>query len=168
MSAFDKFEEYKLFVEDTARFSERRQTVNNLHVAVNSLLLSAVAFLVKDVGFAPLWRALVALPLLAAGIVICLQWDRLIIKYKKLVGFRIDQLRVMENLPEMTGCHRMYHAEDILYPRDKHDQPIPGQGLNFSDRERWLPCVFLIVYGLFLVGLVVALLAAPEWLAPAL
>jgi hypothetical protein len=28
-SSFDKFDEYKLFVEDTARFSERRQTVNN-------------------------------------------------------------------------------------------------------------------------------------------
>jgi len=37
----DKFEEYKLFVEDTARFTDRRQTVNNIYVAVNSIILGA-------------------------------------------------------------------------------------------------------------------------------
>jgi len=30
----DKFEEYKLFVEDTARFTDRRQTVNNIYVVL--------------------------------------------------------------------------------------------------------------------------------------
>ena len=38
----DKFEEYKLFVEDTARFTDRRQTVSNIYVAVNSIILSAI------------------------------------------------------------------------------------------------------------------------------
>ena len=38
MAEFDKFEEYKLFVDDTARFTERRQTVSNIYVGVNSLL----------------------------------------------------------------------------------------------------------------------------------
>jgi hypothetical protein len=44
----DAFEEYKLFVEDTARFTDRRQTVTNICVTINSVLLSAVALLVKD------------------------------------------------------------------------------------------------------------------------
>jgi hypothetical protein len=39
MSAFDKFEEYKLFIEDTARFSERRQTVTKTYITVNSAIL---------------------------------------------------------------------------------------------------------------------------------
>jgi hypothetical protein len=50
LDSFDVFEEYKLFVEDTARFTERRQTVNNTYVAVNSIILSAIALLVKDVS----------------------------------------------------------------------------------------------------------------------
>jgi len=162
----DKFEEYKLFVEDTARFSERRQTVANIYVAVNSLLLSAIAFLVKDAGLVPVWRGYVSFLLLGAGIIICMQWYQLIIKYKELVRFRINQLREIENDPAMAGCHCMYHREDELYPRDEHDQPIPGQGLNITDLERWLPWTFLIVYGLFLIGLVVVLAFAPSWLTP--
>ena len=38
MSEFNKFEEYKLFVEDTARLSDRRQTISNIYVTVNSIL----------------------------------------------------------------------------------------------------------------------------------
>jgi hypothetical protein len=161
MSGVNKFEEYKLFVEDTARFTDRRQTVSNIYVAVNSIILSAIAFLTKDAGFVPVWRACVVMLVLAAGIVICLQWDQLILKYKRLVGFRINQLRALEDTPEMVGCCRMYYAEDELYPRDKYNQPIPGEGLNFSDRERWLPRVFIAVYALFLLGFVAVLLAAP-------
>ncbi|MFQ5706653.1 MAG: hypothetical protein ACE5HO_04340 [bacterium] len=154
----DKFEEYKLFVEDTARFSERRQTVSNIYVAVNAIILSAIAFLAKDAGLVPLWRAFVIVLVLAAGIVICLQWDRLIYKYKLLVGFRINQLRKIEEHEEMANCHKMFHAEDALYARDSEGQPIPGESLNISDRERWLPRVFIIVYALFFIGFASVLL----------
>jgi hypothetical protein len=153
-SSFDKFDEYKLFVEDTARFSERRQTVNNIYVAVNSIILSAIALLVKDVGAKSSWRALIVLPVLVAGIVICLQWKRIILKYKRLVGFRVEELRAMEELQRMRHSHRMYHAEDALYPRDEQGELIPRQGLNFSDREQWLPRIFIGLYALFLVGIV--------------
>lgn len=162
----NKFEEYKLFVEDTARFSERRQTVTSTYVAVNSLLLMATAFLVKDAGLKPVWRGYVSIFLLVTGIVFCLQWERMINKYKRLVAFRIDQLREMEKDPAMAGSHQMYHKEDMLYPRDAQGKPIPGQGLNISDRERWLPWTFIIVYALFLLGLGGVLTFAPAWLTP--
>src|SRR5215211_8135747 len=99
MSHVNKLQEYKLFVEDTARFSERRQKVGSTYVAVNSIILSAVAFLVKDTGLTGRWQLSVVIPLLAAGIAICLSWRQLILNYKKLVNLRIDRLREMENLP---------------------------------------------------------------------
>lgn len=157
-SGIDRFEEYKLFVEDTARFTERRQTVNNTYVAVNSIILSAIALLVKDVSASSSWRALFVIPVLIAGIVICLHWKRLILKYKRLVGFRMEALRAIEDLDDMTGSCRMYHAEDKLYPRDEQGRLIPGEGLNFSDRERWLPRVFMGLYALFLGGVAAFLL----------
>jgi len=162
-SGLNNFEEYKLFVEDTVRFTERRQTVNNTYVAVNSIILSAIALLVKDVSASSSWRALIVIPVLVAGIVICLQWTRLILKYKRLVGFRIEELRAIEDLDVMTGSWKMYHAEDKLYPRDEQDRPIPGEGLNFSDRERWLPRVFMGLYALFLVGVAAFLLQRYQW-----
>ena len=36
MTKVDKFQEYALLIEDTARFFDHRQTVTNLYVAVKS------------------------------------------------------------------------------------------------------------------------------------
>ena len=160
----NKFEEYKLFVEDTAKFSERRQTVNNTYVAVNSIILTAVSFLVKDAGFQRRWQAAVVILVLIAGIVICSNWKSVIKKYESLVGHRINQLREMEKSPEMSGCHGMYHSEDKLYPRDANGIMIKGKGLNLAVRERWLPNIFLAVYAIFLVGTAYMLLFAPHLL----
>jgi hypothetical protein len=149
VAEFPKFEEYKLFVEDTARFSERRQTISNIYVAVNSLLLAAIGLLIKQLGAQDAWALLLPLPLIAAGIAICLWWGQLIRKYKSLVGLRLDTLRQMEELPQMAGAAKMYHVEDKLYPRDAEGNMIPGKGLNFSDIEVRLPWLFLVLYGFF-------------------
>ncbi len=159
MSQVNKFEEYKFFIEDTARLTERRQTVTNIYVAVNTILLSAVALLVKDAGLQR-WAVVAATSmLLVAGIVICLFWRQLIIRYKKLVGLRLDELRQMEDLPEMAGCQRMYHVEDKLYPRDTQGNMLKIRGrMDFSDLERQLPNVFIVLYVLSLAGIVIAAL----------
>src|SRR5688572_1509136 len=105
MGMINKFDEYKLFVDDTARFAERRQTVRSTYVVVNSVLLSAIALAVGDSGLSGRWQALVAVPLLIAGIAICWSWRQLILDYKKLIGLRIDKLREMET--ELDGSSRM-------------------------------------------------------------
>ncbi len=149
----NKFEEYKLFVEETTQFSSRRQTVNNLYVTVNSIIMTGTAFLAREVVQEGLWKVSPVLLLLAVvGAVICLQWQQLLEKHKTLVGFRIKQLREMEEHPDMAGCHQMYHREDELYPVDDDGRPIAGKGLNLSDREKWLPRVFMLVYLSGVVG----------------
>ncbi len=112
MAEFEKFEEYKLFVDDTARLSDRSQTVSSIYVAVNSILLAAIGLLIKELGAQVLWTLLLPLPLITAGIAISLWWSQLIRKYKKLVGLRIDSLRDMED--KMPDSVKMYHAEDKL------------------------------------------------------
>ncbi len=144
--SFNKFEEYKLFVEDTARFSERRQSVNNSYVTINSIILTALAFLVKDAGFNRPWQAFAVIPVSLAGAVICWRWVMIINNYKKLVDFRIDQLRIVESDPGMAGCHRMYHAEDALYPRDAGGKTLTRKALSFSEKEKFLPYVFAAIY----------------------
>lgn len=157
MSDFNKFEEYKLFVEDTARLSERRQKVGSTYVAVNSVILSAIALIAKVGGLTGRWQLLTLIPLLVVGIAICSSWIQLILNYKKLVSLRIEKLRAMEELPEMSGSSQMYHAEDELYPHDEQDELEPRRALNFSDLERWLPWVFLGLYALFLISIIVLL-----------
>ncbi|MHC4425876.1 MAG: RipA family octameric membrane protein [Planctomycetota bacterium] len=144
MAEFDKFEEYKLFVDDTARFTERRQTVANIYVPVNTLLLAAIGLLIKE---GSPWTLLLLLPLITAGIFVCLWWRQHTRKYKMLVGMRIRTLREMED--EMPESVKMYHVEDELYPRDKEGKMIRGEGLNFSDIESRLPMLFVVLYCLF-------------------
>ena len=155
MAEFEKFEEYKLFVDDTARLSERRQTVSNIYVAVNSILLAAIGLLIKELGAPGSWTLLLPLPLITAGIAISLWWYQLIREYKKLVGLRIDSLRDME--VEMPDSVKMYHLEDKLYPRAEDGKMIAGKGLNFSDLEARLPMLFVVLYVIFGVGSLTAL-----------
>ena len=157
MKPLDKFEEYKLFVESTDRFSERRQQIGNTYLTVNSIIIGAIAFLVKDAGFGTTLRSIVIIMTLIVGIIVCDVWKQIIFKYKKLVGLRIDELREIENHIDMKNCHKMYHAEDKLYPRDENNNPIKGEALNISDKEAWLPNIFIISYLLFLVGVVFCL-----------
>ncbi len=147
-----KFELYKLFVEDTAKFSERRQAVNNTYVSVNSIILTATAFLVKDGQLTGKRQTLVVVLLLVAGLAITDNWIRLIQKYKILVGFRIKHLKLIE--ATLTDCYQMYEKEEELYPCDAATKAeIPGEGLNFSDHERLLPKVFMCIYALVLAGI---------------
>jgi len=147
MIEIDKFEEYKFFIDDTSRFSERRQTISNIYMAVNSLLLTAIALLIKDLTVQTSWNWLLSLPLIAAGIAVSIWWSQLIYRYKELVRLRIRVLRDLED--EMENSVKMYHQEDVLYPVDKNGNPIPGQGLNISDIEINLPKLFIVLYCIF-------------------
>ena len=88
----DKFEEYKLFVESTDRFSDRRQQTGNTYLTVNSIVIGAIAFLVKDAGFGTISRSIAIIMILIVGIIVCFVWKQIIFKYKKLVGLRVDEL----------------------------------------------------------------------------
>jgi hypothetical protein len=150
-----KFDEYKMFIEDTARFTERRQNTSNLYVTINSLILTAIVFVVKDLGADPISRLLLLFPVITAGIIVSLWWRQLIKKYKELVGLRINMLRKMEESEGLAGTEQMYHAEDELYPRDANGNMIEGVKLNFSDLEARLPILFVALYGfsgLVLIG----------------
>jgi hypothetical protein len=158
------FDEYRLFVEDTARLSERRQTVTNTYITINSAIAGLITFLVRDSGFVNWWLAISMLPLIGFGILICSYWQQSIIKYRTLVGLRLDVLREMEmKLPDSV---QMYHREDELYPRDSQNKPISGLGLNFSDLERRLPQLFILLYVILGLALVVGTLLVTSGILP--
>ena len=147
------FEEYSLFVEDTARFSERRQTITNIYITVNGAIAGFITFLGKDSGLTNWWLVVAIVPLLLFGIMVCNYWRQLIKKYKKLVGLRLKVLREME--AKLPGSVQMYHREDEIYPRDNRDNIKPGEGLNFSDLEYRLPQLFIVLY--IVLGLLLAM-----------
>jgi len=153
MNSVDKFEEYKLFVDDTARFSERRQAVTNTYISVNGAILGFIAFLVKDAALTNWWLVVAVMPVITAGIVACFFWRQMVFKYKSLVKLRMEVLHEMEK--NMTGSVKMYHREDVLFPRDSNGMSL-GKSLGFSNLEASLPLIFIALYTLFGLGLTLA------------
>ncbi len=144
-----KFEEYKLFIEDTARLSERRQTVTNTYITVNGAIVALLTFMFKDAGFTNVRIVLAVIPVIIAGIIVCYFWLRLLSSYKRLVGFRFAQLEEMEK--EIPGSHRMYYREtESLYSRAPKNKQI-----SQSKIEMRLPWLFGGLYvGIFVVACV--------------
>ncbi len=155
-----KFDEYKTFIEDTARFTERRQNASNLYITVNSLLLTAIIFIVKDANFTQTWTFLFAIPIIIAGLFVSIWWRQMLKKYGLLIRLRFQVLWEMEDKPGLEGIEKMYHREDELYPRDEQGDIIDGEGLNFSDLETKLPDLFITLYKIALAGIAITLLAS--------
>ena len=152
-----KFDEYKFFIDDTARFTDRRQSASNFYISVNSLLLTAMVFIVADADFAETWTSALSIAIAVVGIFISLWWKQVLKKYKLLVGLRFDVLRKMENSEALDGLEKMYHQEDALYPRWPDGKIKQGVGLNFSDLEAKLPILFVVLYVLTAVGVLINL-----------
>ena len=83
-----KYDEYKLLIDDTARFTDRRQGISNTFLTVNSIFLSVVALLVKDAGLKPEIIPYPILLILIAGMVVCISWHQQIERYRKLISLR--------------------------------------------------------------------------------
>ena len=148
----DKFAEYKLFVEDTARFSERRQQVTNTYITVNGAIVAFITFLIVDVRLTNWWLYAAMLPILVAGIAACYFWYRLLITYKALIGFRFEQLEALEQDDSLSDSIKMYTLEADRFYRNAD----PKLKIGFSRIEVRLPWLFMILYILMGVGLAVA------------
>jgi len=132
-------EEYKIFIEDTSRYSDRRQTVSNIYVAVNTAVLG-FAVALAGTGYAETqgslewWRLPGVLALSIAGVTASSVWWALVRRYEQIIGRRVAELREIEK--GLAGSHKMYR---------KMDEAFCGQVPSFSSLERVLPIVFIVL-----------------------
>jgi hypothetical protein len=144
------FEQYQLIVEDTARLSDRRQTINNIYLSANSLLLGGIALLVQQSGVKNLADLPLIFLLVCAGMVLCFDWSRLIENYRKLLALRFNLLKKIEARSDFPAPIQTYTEEELLYPND------PGkQRFGFTRVEVNLPLVFITLYVLVVIGSIV-------------
>ena len=146
----DNFDEYKLFVESTQHLSERRQAATQTYLTVNTAIFAILALLVKEAGLKGWYFVGVCLPLFLVGVLACLIWSKIITQYKALIGWRYDQLMVMER--GMSGSSQIYVKEWEEFFRPKQER----EKFGFSRLEVWLPRLFLILYLMYATGLILA------------
>jgi hypothetical protein len=142
------FEEYRLFIEDTARFSDRRQAFSNVMVAVNSFLVGAIYVVLKDLSPHALHRLVAMVPLLGAGLAASCVWSKLFNEYQEIIRLRTDFLKQIECKAGKDARDGMYHMLETKFYRKG------GRERGFTRLEKRLPRIFMGVYSAFMAGVI--------------
>lgn len=89
---FDRMEEYKAILEDTAGISGRRQTTNDVFVGLNVVFLTGIGFLLSTTHFTS-WVPVIAVVMTAVAVSgLNGIWIRLLKNYSSLLRVRHDYL----------------------------------------------------------------------------
>lgn len=141
------WDQYPFLIEDTARLSDRRQTVNTLYLSANSLLLGALAILIQQSKFQSVAIVLVVAVIAWAGVVICADWRRLIANYRELLKLRFRLLNELESRPDFFYLVKTFQREneELYNPESKKRNPSLGL-FGFSAVEEKIPGVFQFLY----------------------
>ncbi len=146
----DKFDEYKFFAESTQYLTDKRQSAAQVYLGMSAGIFAALGFFVKDISLRGGALIVASSLLIVTGLLICWIWYKLIMRYKKLIGWRYDQLMAMET--QIPGCHQMYVKE-----WKEHFEPQQGkEKFGFSVLEKRLPLLFMFLYILASLGLILA------------
>lgn len=142
MAAFDKYDEYKFFVDNTQHLDDRRQATTEMFLGVNTAIFGLVGFLIQDAGLQGPFLPFLIGPLFVVGMLACILWVSVINRFKRLIGWRFEQLMAMERaIPE---SHQMYGKEwETMFAADATRKIW---GLSLLD---WLPRVILALWAVY-------------------
>lgn len=97
------FDEYTTIVENTAKLSDRRQTVSDLFLGVNSLFLAAAGFVAISSHLTSWWAVAITGAIAAVTLITNSIWLRLIGRYRTLINLRIRYLEALELALQSQG-----------------------------------------------------------------
>jgi hypothetical protein len=160
---FGRWDVYPLFVQEAGRIADRRQLANTLFLSINSLFIGAIAILAQQSGFASVRFLFIEIAIAIAGLFITREWWRTLNLYRRLLSFRYEKLRALENSAGFPGAIKMYQAEA---------DETGGGGkriFGFSAVEESIPRLFTALYiastVLLLAGTVAVRLNFSGWLS---
>jgi len=142
------FEHYKMLSQSSEQLSIRRQTVNGFFLSINTFLLAGIGFVFKESFEVYIHEhRMLRLMFLACacaliGIVIAINWGRLLNNYGKLLQ---TQTRLMEALERYTPA-AVVTAQAAFHRKDLH---------SLSGLEKNIAYTFMAIYiAAFFAGVV--------------
>jgi hypothetical protein len=161
------FREYLSVAEDTAKLSDRRQTVGDLFLGINSLFLAAAGFVAISGHLTSWWAVIICGTIAIVTLLINSIWFRLIGRYRNLINLRIHYLQALERRLQEIG---MFTTVAMTFEASKEPTPITrgiylientfaqyskGPKVGFYRLERQLVVVFMFAYILLAVAVTV-------------
>ena len=130
-------------MDTSEKLVARRQTVNTFFLSVNALLLSIVGIVLRETIKTPMaFIGVIAIG--ASGILLCLAWRRLINSFGQLNTAKFAIIYLLEEcLPAAP-----FKAEwEVLRERKDKKKYIP-----FTKTESTTPIIFIVLYGIAILG----------------
>lgn len=158
------FREYLAIAEDTAKLSDRRQTVGDLFLGINSLFLAAAGFVAISGHLTSWWAVIICGAITLITLLINSIWFRLIGRYRNLINLRIHYLQALEQQLQEIG---MFTPISMAVEGGKGRVPVSrgiyqiensfalykkGPKVGFYRLERQLVVVFMFAYVLLAVA----------------
>lgn len=152
------FKEYLAVAADTAKLSDRRQTVSDLFLGINSLFLAAAGFVAISSHLTSWWAAIIVGAITCITIIFNIIWLRLIGRYRTLISLRIRYLEALETALQAEGT---FSQVAILSEDGKQSIPVKrgvylveqdsslyrkGAKVGFYRLERALVRTFIAAY----------------------
>lgn len=144
-------EQYKVFLQTSEDLVERRQTVNNFYISINSAL---VALFSATFAFElqALHRLVIALLFAAVGIVLSLSWIRLLASYGNLNS---SKMRIISSIERQLPAS-LYDAEWAAMS----DRLNKKRYVSFTESEKNIPRLFILLYAVIFILLLASYLYA--------
>lgn len=136
------FEQYRLLIDSAHKMDERRTGSNNIYIAVNSILITALTQVTPS-SF-QIERSLLLFFLLSIGVMVCKNWLNVIKAYQKINLINYFLIKELEkHLPSYVFSLRMDLVEENFSPSEKN--------VSVLKKEFLIPSVFLVLYLLYLL-----------------
>ena len=128
--------QYEAYVRYAEALVDRRAEVNRFYLSLNTAIVGALGFLLKDGGGVGVFAAfLPAIPFV--GAFICLIWRSILVSQRKVMKTKFDVIHELEK----TLPARPYALEWEIFNQNKKGKP------SFAKFELRLPIIFFLVYG---------------------
>ena len=123
--------EYLAIAENTAKLSDRRQTVSDLFLGVNSLFLAAAGFVAVSNHLTSWWAVGIVVAIAVIAVFINSIWLRLIKRYRTLISLRIRYLEALERALQKAGTF----GEVMLSSEDNKEKHTVLQGVYLIEQN---------------------------------
>src|SRR5215510_11316211 len=136
-------EDYERAISQVKVLTDNRQAVTSTYLSVNTAIIGAIAFLLKDGQISGPAQDVAILVFMGSGVVVCDLWRRLLAKYNSLLGWWYEQIRKLES--EIPASFKLYTREyEELYTKPKNRSRI-----GLSSYQAGLTWIFTMIYLIF-------------------
>lgn len=130
-------EQYKIFLNTSEALVERRQSVNNFYISINTVIISLAGSIVAiNIDFK--YKMIIGIIVAFLGFILSISWMNILVSYGNLNSSKMKIISLIEKYLPAS----LYDTEwEALSDRLNNKKYI-----SFTDNEKFIPKIFVQIY----------------------